>query len=79
MQLHDLAGIVGVILIVGTYLALQLERLSARDVRYSLLNAVGAALVIVSLMWEFNLSAFLVETFWLGISVGGLVRAWGRG
>ena len=78
MQLHDLIGLAGLALIVGCYLVLQLDRLSSRDARYSLLNALGAALVLVSLTQEFNLSAFLVEAFWLVISFVGLARAWRR-
>ena len=57
------------------YLLLQMGRLDAADVRYSAGNGLGAALVLVSLGFEFNLSAFLVEAFWLVISIGGLVKA----
>lgn len=72
--LPDLAGVVGVALIVGTYLGLQTGRIETRDPRYSLLNGIGAALIIVSLCFDFNLSAFLVEAFWLVISVYGLAK-----
>jgi hypothetical protein len=34
---------------------------------------LGAALVLVSLYFEFNFSAFLIESFWLAISILGLV------
>jgi hypothetical protein len=35
---------------------------------------VGALLVVVSLLYRFNLSAFLVEIFWLLISIYGLIK-----
>jgi hypothetical protein len=70
---HDVVGNLGVVLIVVTYLLLQLGRLSSQQLSYSLLNALGAAWVIVSLIFEFNLSAFLMEFFWLVISLIGMV------
>jgi len=41
---------------------------------YSLLNALGASLIILSLLDNFNLSAFLMEAFWVLISLVGVVR-----
>ena len=70
----DLIGNIGVALIVGAYLALQLGRLDGRAPLYSITNAIGAALVLVSLWFDFNLSAFIVEMFWVVISLIGLVR-----
>jgi hypothetical protein len=70
----DLVGNVGVLLMVVAYLFLQLDRLSSSAVSYLLLNAVGAVLVIISLMFRFNLSAFLMEVFWLLISLYGLTK-----
>lgn len=70
----DLAGFIGVVLMVIAYLLLQLNKLSSAAPSYSLLNALGAALVIISLLFDFNLSAFLMEAFWFLISVFGLLR-----
>jgi hypothetical protein len=74
-QLFDLAGFVGVLLIVISYLLLQLEKLPSSSPRYSLLNAVGALLIMVSLIFAFNFSAFVVEAFWFLISLLGLWKA----
>jgi hypothetical protein len=71
----DLIGNVGVLLMVIAYLLLQLEKISSTAVSYLLLNAVGAILVIVSLWFRFNLSAFFMEVFWLLISLFGLGKA----
>lgn len=72
-QWHDLVGNLGVVLIVGTFFFLQIDKLSNKSILYSILNALGAALVLVSLLVEFNLSAFIIEIFWLIISIIGLV------
>jgi hypothetical protein len=71
----DVAGFTGVILIVVAYLLLQVNKLQSAAPLYSLLNAVGAFLVMVSLVFDFNLAAFLMEAFWFLISLFGLARS----
>ena len=71
----DLAGFTGVLMIVIAYLLLQLDKLPSSSLSYSLLNAVGALLIILSLIFKFNLSAFIVEVFWLLISLFGLTKS----
>ncbi len=75
---HDLLGISGVVLILVTYMLLQLEKLSATSFLYSATNGLGASLILVSLIYEFNLSAFIIEAFWLLISIYGIVRYFSR-
>jgi membrane-associated HD superfamily phosphohydrolase len=70
----DMVGNVGVLLMVIAYLLLQLEKLSSSTISYLLLNTVGAILVIMSLRFRFNLSAFFMEAFWLLISLYGLSK-----
>lgn len=79
MAWHDAIGLVGVGAIALAYALLQTGRWQAREPRYSAVNAVGAALVLVSLRYEFNLSAVVIEGFWLAISLYGLFAAWRRG
>ncbi|MGE5212568.1 MAG: CBU_0592 family membrane protein [Nitrospirota bacterium] len=71
----DLVGFMGVLLIIIAYLLLQLDKLPSSSPSYSLLNAAGALLIIVSLIFKFNLSAFVVEALWLLISLFGLTKA----
>lgn len=73
-SLYDLAGNIGVLMMVIAYLLLQLEKMTSSAVGYLLLNAAGAVLVIFSLIYHFNLSAFLMEVFWLLISLFGLAK-----
>ena len=72
--LIDVVGIIGVVIIVVAYLLLQLERLKSTDLIYSVMNAVGASLIVASLIVDFNLSALLMEVFWVLISFIGIGR-----
>jgi len=76
---YDFAGNIGVALMVVGYLLLQAEKIRSSDLSYSLMNVIGAVLVVVSLLYRFNLSAFFMELFWFVISVYGLVKFARRG
>jgi len=71
--LLDFVGNIGVAMMMIAYLLLQLNKLSAGLV-YSAVNALGASLVVVSLLVNFNLSAFLMEVFWVLISFVGIYK-----
>lgn len=71
---YDFVGTIGTALIIVTYTLLQTERIKSSSLIYSLLNAAGAAMIIVSLLFSFNFSAFMVEFFWLLISLFGIVK-----
>jgi len=71
---YDLVGNLGVVLIIGSYFLIQIEKLSATGLAYTVANILGAAGILYSLYFEFNMSAFLVEVFWLLISLVGLGR-----
>ncbi|PYK78650.1 MAG: hypothetical protein DME38_09935 [Verrucomicrobia bacterium] len=73
-DLFDLAGFVGVLLIVIAYLLLQLDKLPSSSLIFSLLNAAGSLLIMFSLLFKFNGSAFLIEVFWFLISLLGLAK-----
>ncbi len=71
---YDFLGIVGVAMIIGSYLFLQLDRLKSSSLSYSLLNGLGALFILISLLFKFNLSAFVIEIFWILISAIGVAR-----
>jgi hypothetical protein len=71
---YDFVGNVGVALIILTYILLQLEKIRSEQILYSVLNALGASLIIVSLVFNFNFSAFIVEFFWVLISLFGIIK-----
>ncbi|HMM58313.1 MAG TPA: hypothetical protein PKD77_12100 [Rudaea sp.] len=77
MNLHwsDAVGLLGVVLILLAYYLLQSGRMRGNALPHQLLNAIGAILILVSLLYEFNLSAFLMELAWLLLSIYGIVRS----
>lgn len=70
----DFLGFLGDGIIIVTYVMLQARKLGSDNVLYSLLNAVGASLIILSLIYKFNFAAFIVEFFWVLVSLYGLAR-----
>ncbi|OGU56039.1 MAG: hypothetical protein A2V66_14855 [Ignavibacteria bacterium RBG_13_36_8] len=75
---YDIVGSVGVASIIIAYLMLQLNKIKSSQLLYSLLNGFGAVLIIFSLMYDFNLSAFIIESFWVVISLVGVVAYFKR-
>ncbi len=75
MSVPDVIGLIGVALYVGAYASLQLGLLGLSDLRYTALNAVGGIAVIYSLIWSFNLAAFVTQVLWLVFTVVGFVRS----
>lgn len=69
---YDILGTLGVAVIIITYILLQLERIRSEHLTYSLLNAAGASLILISLYFSFNFPSFIVEFFWLLISLFGI-------
>ena len=74
MSLPDAAGLFGVLLILAAYAGAQLGRLDPRRAPALAMNLAGAGLIIWSLTFRFNLSAFLMEAAWAAVAVYGLIR-----
>lgn len=73
-QWFDVVGSIGVAIIILTYVCLQIGKIKSDALIYSLLNAFGASLIIISLVYSFNFSAFIVEFFWVLISIYGIIK-----
>ena len=71
---YDAIGIIGVAIILVVYYLLQVERMKSDELIYSVINLVGALLIVVSLLYSFNLASFIIEIFWIAISLVGIVR-----
>ena len=74
MTPSDAAGLVGVATMTAAYAAAQLGRLDPVRPPSLMLNFGGACLVMLSLLHDFNLSAFLMEAIWALVALFGLVR-----
>jgi hypothetical protein len=73
--LPDVVGFIGVSLVVYAYYLIQTEKVTVKDTKYSMFNIVGSLLIIVSLFFNFNISSFLIEAFWVLISIFGIYRS----
>ena len=74
MRWADVAGLVGVAMILGAYASAQLRWLDPVKAPALVTNLIGAGLIMVSLSHDFNLSAFLMEAAWAVVAIFGLVR-----
>ena len=76
--IHDVAGVIGSVIVIVAYFATQAGWLGVNDPRFAWANLIGALLIILSLTVAFNLAAFIMEIFWILISVYGLARYYTR-
>ena len=60
--------------VVFAYLLLQMDKYTIRSIQYQLLNLVGAILLLISLFVHFNLGSFIIEVFWIGITIYGIAK-----
>ena len=75
LTLADWIGFVGVGCVVGTYFLSQVGRMSTTSPAYPAINGVGALLILYSLYETPNAASIVIEVFWLGISIVGLIFA----
>lgn len=76
MGFDETVGLIGAALILGAYAGVQLKKLDPHKPPALLLNLTGASLVLVSLYFEFNLAAALLEGAWVLIALWGLLDWW---
>ena len=74
MRLPDLAGLFGVLLILSAYAGAQVRRLDPLKAPALVMNLAGALLILVSLAYDWNLSAGLMEGAWAIVALYGLGR-----
>jgi len=74
IDIYTLLGIVGSLVVMVAYFATQAGSLRADDPRFAIANLVGAVLIMMSLFADWNLPAYLMEVFWVLISLYGLAR-----
>lgn len=72
----DVIGLAGVIVTLAAYVLLSINKISSRSLSYPGLNALGSLLVIYSLCYHWNLSAFIMESCWALVSFYGMFAVW---
>jgi hypothetical protein len=70
----DALGLFGAAMFVVAYAGAQLDRLDPQKPAALALNLGGAILILVSLLHDFNLGSFVLETIWGLIAAFGLAR-----
>ena len=76
MHIPDLIGLGGVLIVLIAYVLLSIHKMSARSYRYFGLNALGSFMIIYSLFYQWNLSAFMMEFCWFLVSLYGVFSVW---
>ncbi len=74
----DAIGMLGTLLVLVAYYLLQLEYTDPKGLSYNLINLLGAAFLLFSLCFNFNLASVVMEVFWMGASLIGLWKYWRR-
>ena len=74
IEISDIVGTIGVILIIFAYLMLQLQKLSSTDISFSIINITGSLLILYSLLFHWNLASVIIEVFWILVSLIGIYR-----
>lgn len=74
-MIFDIIGLLGVTLILVVYGLVHLDRIDVKKITFSVLNAFGAALILVSLYVDYNLPAVTIEVAWILISLYGIYTA----
>lgn len=74
MSVPDLAGLVGVAMMLAAYAAAAMGKLDPARAPALLCNLVGACLVLGSLYFKFNLAAAVMEGSWALVALIGLIR-----
>lgn len=76
--MHQLASIVGAVLILVAYAAHQAGRVGRDTALYNLVNAAGGALLLWVALVARQAGFIVLEAVWTVISLAALVRLWRR-
>jgi hypothetical protein len=72
--LPDFIGCLGASVVLVAYVLLQSGKIKSEQLTYSFLNVLGAAMILYSLIYAWNLAAVGMELAWLVISVFGVLK-----
>lgn len=73
-HIANIAGLIGVVIVLWSYLLLQAHKVTAHSLFYSISNLIGSCLILFSLYFAWNLPAAIVEFAWVAISIFGLYK-----
>jgi predicted membrane protein len=67
-------GLLGMIMVVVAFFMTVEGKWSSEGLKFNICNLIGAILLLISLCIHFNLGSFIIEVFWIAISLRGLWR-----
>jgi len=65
---------VGMACVVFAYFAVERDWFNNKEVKFYVINLIGAVLLLISLLINFNLGSFVIEIFWIAISIFGIIN-----
>jgi predicted membrane protein len=74
MDIFQFIGFIGMLFIVYAYFLLQSQKETHNSFKFQILNLIGAILLIISLLVHFNLGSFMIEIFWIVITLYGILK-----
>jgi NADH:ubiquinone oxidoreductase subunit 2 (subunit N) len=74
IESHEIAGLIGALLVLVSYFLLQANKMKSTDFSFSLLNLIGSLMLMYSLTQSWNLASFFIEVIWGSVSVYGLYK-----
>jgi len=74
MDIFQIIGFIGMLFIVYAYFLLQASKVEHSSLKFQIINLIGAILLIISLLVHFNLGSFLIEVFWIIITLYGIIK-----
>lgn len=74
-NIAHIVGFLGMIMVVLAFYQTVSGVWSPQGHLFNVVNLCGAVLLLVSLLVHFNLGSFIIEVFWIGISVKGLIKS----
>ncbi len=69
----DVIGLFGFGLYVLNYTMLTFHRVTSHCKSYFAINLVAAIMVLLGMVFSFNLASALIQLFWIGISIAAII------
>jgi len=74
LDIYQIIGFIGMVFIVYAYFLLQIGTYDSKSLKFQYINLIGAILLLISLFVHFNLGSFIIEIFWIIITLYGIYK-----
>jgi hypothetical protein len=73
-NIGHIVGVIGMVCVVFAYFSIERNWFNNKDIKFYVINLIGGILLLISLLINFNLGSFIIEIFWITISMMGIIR-----